>query len=100
MAYVTDTMARPEAPYVEKIAGVDVLLHDCYFPDDLAKTAETIGHSTTTAVAQVAARASVRRLVLIHHNTLGLRVGGSELESARLIFPATEIGLDKMDIEF
>lgn len=100
LAYVTDTVARPEAAYVERIAGVDVLLHDCYFPNSLAKAAEYTGHSYTGAVVQVAAKAHVRRLVLIHHNTLGLRVGGAELEYARKIFAATEVGVDGMEIEF
>jgi ribonuclease Z len=100
LAYVTDTVARSEAPYVEKIAGVDVLLHDCYLPNSLAKAAEYTSHSYTDAVAHVAAKAHVGRLVLIHHNTLGLRVGGAELDHAREIFSATEVGLDGMEIEF
>jgi ribonuclease BN (tRNA processing enzyme) len=100
LAYVTDTVARSEAPYVEKIAGVDVLLHECFSPNNLAKAAESGGHSYTAAVAQVAVKANVRRLVLIHHNTFGLRVGGAELEHAREIFSATEVGLDGMEIDF
>ena len=97
---MTDTIARPEAAYVERIAGVDVLLHDCYFPNSLAQAAAYTAHSHTAAVAQVAARAQVQRLVMIHHNTLGLRVGGAELESAQAIFPNTDVGLDGMEIEF
>jgi ribonuclease Z len=100
LAYVTDTVARPAAAYVDKLVGVDVLLHECYFPNSLAKTSASIGHSYTSAVAQVAHEAKVRRLVLIHHNTVGLRIDGAELESAREIFPATEVGLDGMEIEF
>jgi ribonuclease BN (tRNA processing enzyme) len=100
LAYVTDTTARPEAAYVEKLAGVDLLLHDCYLPNNLAKAAEYTGHSYTAAVAQVAAKAQVRRVVLIHHNTLGLRVGGADLAAAREFFPAIDVGLDRMEIEF
>ena len=33
LAYVTDTTAAPSAPYVASIRGVDLLLHECYFPD-------------------------------------------------------------------
>jgi ribonuclease Z len=100
LAYVTDTIARVDAPYIERIAGVDLLLHECYLPNNLARAAEYTAHSYTVAVAQVAAKAQVQRLVLIHHNTLGLRIGGDELESAQTIFPATEVGLDGMEIEF
>ena len=100
LAYVTDTVARPDATYIERIAGVDVLLHESYLPNNLAQAAEYTAHSHTAAVAQVAARAQVQRLVLIHHNTLRLGVGGAELESAQAIFPRTEVGLDGMEIEF
>jgi ribonuclease Z len=100
LAYVTDTIAKPDAPYIDHIKEVDLLLHDCYLPNHLAKIAEQTGHSHTTAVAQVAAAAQVGRLLLIHHNALGLKIEGAELESARAIFPATEVGLDGMEIEF
>ena len=33
MAYVTDTTADPDAAYVAKIRGVDLLVHECYFSD-------------------------------------------------------------------
>ena len=100
LAYVTDTIAKPEIPYVERIKEVDVLLHECYLPDCLMNIANQTGHSRTTAVAKVAAQAQVKRLFLIHHNTLGLRIDGAELDNARKIFPKTEIGLDGMEIEF
>jgi len=100
LAYVTDTVAKPDAPYIDHIKRVDLLLHDCYLPNRLAKIAEQTGHSHTAAVAQVAAAAQVGRLILIHHNTLGLKIDGAELESARAIFPSTEVGLDGMEVEF
>jgi phosphoribosyl 1,2-cyclic phosphodiesterase len=53
LAYVTDTCADPGAPYVEELRGVDVLLHECYMPDDEPDLARRIGHSHITPVAQV-----------------------------------------------
>lgn len=100
MAYVTDTIADENLPYVAELRGVDLLLHDCYLPDRWAEFAKQTGHSHTSGAAQVAAKAQVGRLILIHHNTVGLRVDEAELGSARSIFPATEIGLDRMEIEF
>lgn len=100
LAYVTDTIAKLEAPYLESIVGVDVLLHECYLPNRLSKLAEQLGHSYTLPVAEVAAKAQVGRLILIHHNTLGLGTSESELASAREIFPSIEVGLDGMEIEF
>jgi ribonuclease BN (tRNA processing enzyme) len=53
------------------------------------------GHSNTTPVAQLAAAAKVGRLIFIH-----CKPNRSELEKARAIFPATEEGIDGMEIEF
>ncbi|MCL4263908.1 MAG: hypothetical protein KJ069_11865 [Anaerolineae bacterium] len=100
LAYITDTIARPEAAYVTKIAGVDVLLHDCNVPDHLAALADVIGHGYLTAVAQVAARAQVKRLILIHHSTLDILNYTADLEHARQIFPLIEVGYDGMAVDF
>ena len=56
MAYVTDTTATQEADYLDAIRGVDLLLHECYFPDQMADLAELTGHSVTTPVLQLAPR--------------------------------------------
>jgi ribonuclease BN (tRNA processing enzyme) len=99
LAYVTDTIAGPEATYIDKIAGVDLLLHDCDLPDDKSMLANSINHSSTSAVAQLAAQAGIKRLILIHPNPVGWPIE-PDLPAARKIFPATEIGRDGMDIEF
>lgn len=100
MAYVTDTCADPTADYVQKIRGVDLLLHECYFPDDNADWAKTTGHSHTSAVAEVAREAGVGQLVLVHINPLRTDDDPIGLDVARTVFPATEIGQDLMEIEF
>lgn len=100
LAYVTDTVADVEAAYVEKIRGVDVLLHECTALNRGKNLAAGAGHSHTQSVVEVAAKAEVGRLILIHHAPIGSRVGGAEFAAAREIFPATEIGLDNMEIEF
>ena len=100
LAYVTDTYGEPDASYMEKIRGVDVLLHECFFPDDESEFARRGGHSHITPVAQMAAEAQVGRLVLIHLNPLRPERGEPELELAHPIFPQTEIAFDRMEIEF
>ena len=72
MAYVTDTTAKPDAPYIKEIRGVDLLVHECYFADDQTAWADKTGHSHTAAVARVARQASVGRLLLVHINPLSL----------------------------
>jgi len=100
LAYVTDTVAAKDADYVEKIRGVDLLIHECYFNDDMHEQAELTGHSCLTPVAEVAAAAEVGRLVLVHINPQF--DSDEELNSAvaRSIFPETEIGTDRMELEF
>ncbi|MFC2031028.1 MBL fold metallo-hydrolase [Chloroflexota bacterium] len=100
LAYVTDTYGEPGASYVDKIRGVDVLLHDCFFPDDEEEFARRFGHSHSTPVAQLAAEAGVGRLVLIHLNALRPELGEPELDRAQSIFPRTEVAFDRMEIEF
>jgi ribonuclease BN (tRNA processing enzyme) len=100
LAYVTDTTATPDADYVEKIRGVNLLLHECYFPDGNEELALRTGHSCTSAVAAVAKRAEVGRLVLVHVAPHSSEYDPIGLPTARAIFPATEIGDDNLEIDF
>jgi ribonuclease Z len=70
MAYVTDTTARRDAPYIEHIRGVDLLVHECYFPDGYEDLAIKTGHSCLSPVLAVARAAAVKRLLLVHVNPL------------------------------
>ena len=99
MAYVTDTTARDDAEYIEKIRGVDILIHECNFPDNYASQAELTGHSHTTPVAQVAKAADVGRLILVHVNPLSKEEDPIGLPTAQAIFPATEIASDGQVVE-
>ncbi|MCA9229205.1 MAG: MBL fold metallo-hydrolase [Planctomycetales bacterium] len=100
LAYVTDTVASADAKYVEKLRGVDLLIHECYFDDSMADQAELTGHSCLTPVAEVAAKAGVGRMVLVHINPLFASDDQLDLDSARKIFPHIEIGTDRMLLEF
>jgi ribonuclease Z len=99
-AYVTDTIASPTAAYVEKIRGVDLLLHECYFDDDDPARADLTGHSCLTPVMQVAAKAEVKRLVLVHINPMMRDDAEMEVHLAQHIFKNVEIGVDRMELEF
>ena len=100
MAYVTDTTAEPDAPYLDRIRGVDLLLHECYLPDRQADFARKTGHSHTTAVAELARRAGVGRLVLVHLNPIAAEKDPIGLDVARAVFPETTLGEDGMEVEF
>ena len=100
LAYITDTIARPNASYMENIRGVDLLLHDCNAPDHLSGLAEKIGHSHLSAVLHLASRAQVKHLVLIHGSPIPGLEYASDFENARRIFAPVEIGYDGMEIVF
>lgn len=99
LAYVTDTTARDDAEYIDHIRGVDVLLHECNFPDGWEDRAELTGHSCTTPVARVARAADVGLLILVHVNPLAADDSELGVDVARTIFPNTILGTDHMVVE-
>lgn len=100
LAYITDTTAAPDVPYVDFIRGVDLLVHECYFGDELDELAVKTGHSSTTNVARVAEQADVKRLVLVHMNPLDESDDPIGLATAQAIFAQTELGEDEAVYEF
>ncbi len=97
-AYITDTTASPD--YLEFIRGVDLLIHECNFSDAMAQWSATSGHSNTTPVAELARDAQVKRLYLTHIDPQHPEDDPIGIETARAIFPATEIAEDLMEVEF
>jgi ribonuclease Z len=97
LAYVTDTTAAVDAPYVDAIRGVDLLLHEAYFAVDSQDMVAKTGHSALSEVAALAAEVKPQRLVLVHLDPQ--KEIGAELQSARLLFPNMYVGKDGDEIE-
>lgn len=100
LAYVTDTTADAQAGYADEIQGVDLLLHECNFPDGFEERARQTGHSCVSEVARLARRAGVGRLVLVHVNPAASEDDPVGIDKARAIFPKSELGQDLMELEF
>lgn len=100
LAYVTDTTASTQAPYREHVRGVDLLVHECNFADHDAELAKSWGHSSASAVANVAREAAVGRLLLVHVDPRTDEPGAQALTAPTEIFPATSWGVDRMELEF
>ena len=98
MAYVTDTTADPAG--VDFVAGVDLLIHECNFTDDLRDLARKTGHSHTTPVCELARAAGVKRLVMTHFDPYAALDDPVDLKKAQSIFPAAEVAEDKMVVDF
>jgi ribonuclease BN (tRNA processing enzyme) len=97
LAYITDTVA--DGSYTEFIRDVDVLIHECNFPDDERQWCEKTGHSHTSQVAALAREANVGRLYLTH---IDPRRSGDDpigLAVAQAIFPETYLAEDLLSFE-
>ena len=96
VVYADDT--RPSGPIIELAKGADVLIHDCTLSDDLEEKALESGHSTPKLAAEVAKRAGVRKLVLVH---VSPRYSNASelLEQAKKVFPNSVIAHDLMELE-
>jgi ribonuclease Z len=100
MAYVTDTTATAGAAYIEHIRGVDLLVHESYFPTDKDNLPAITGHSSLADVAALAAEAQVGRLVVAHIDPLCESDSAFDLNSARSTFAHIEIASDEMALDF
>lgn len=97
LAYLTDTACDPGS--LAFVEGVQVLVHECYFPDERVEWADKTGHSHTTPVAELARDAGAGRLLLTHIDPLHATEECVELPVARRIFPNTDVAEDLMEFE-
>jgi ribonuclease BN (tRNA processing enzyme) len=78
ICYVTDNeLYPPDSPfhspeYVEQLAafveGTDLLITDCAYNDEEYSQRVNYGHSCVSQVVDLAARAGVKKLCLMHHD--------------------------------
>ena len=98
LAYITDTVAQKDAEYVEFISNVDVLIHECYFPDGWEDRAQLTGHSCLTPVAEVAAAANAGSTYLVHINPLESSDQPLDLASVKETYANLNMTEDRMVI--
>ena len=63
-SYITDTTV--DNSYTDFIRQSDLLIHECYFDDELQQWAEKTGHSFKSQVLELARQAEVKKLLLTH----------------------------------
>jgi phosphoribosyl 1,2-cyclic phosphodiesterase len=71
MAYITDTEHRPDAldaNVLSLVDGVDVMIYDSTYTDSEYIVHAGWGHSTWQEAVRLAEKASVKQLVLFHHD--------------------------------
>lgn len=96
IVYSGDT--RPCKDVTRLADGCDLLIHDSTHHADDAENAEATGHSTSEGAAGVARDAGARRLVLYHISPRYEDVAPL-LESARKVFPSTDLFDDLMTLD-
>ncbi len=100
VAYVTDTVANPDEPYVEMLDGVDLLVHECNFTDQEIEFAKYTGHSWGSAVGSVASAAHAGRLLLTHFSPYADQSLPIDLEVVREQFPRAMLAEDELVLMF
>lgn len=98
LAYITDTTAP--GTYLPFIRGVDLLVHECYFADEMHDWAARTGHSCASDVAQMAREAEVGRLCLVHVDPGRVDDDPVGMDGIRAIFPNAELAEDLQELEF
>jgi ribonuclease Z len=78
--------------------GVDLLIHEATYTEELAAEAREYGHSTAAQAARTARDAGARRLLITHFSTR-YPDPAVLLEEARAIFPETILAEDLMEIQ-
>ena len=99
VAYVTDTTAEKDAAYLDKIQDVDLLIHECNFPDGMEDYAKLTGHSCLTPVAHVAKQSNAGRTFLVHINPLDESDNPLDLASVKKICSTLEVAEDQQIVE-
>jgi ribonuclease Z len=96
VAYCTDT--RPFAGTVKLARGVDLLIHEATFTEELVSEARDFGHSTAAQAARIAVEAEAQRLLITHFSTRYPDVTPL-YEEATAVFPNTVIAQELIEFE-
>jgi len=96
IVYAGDT--RPCERVVELARDADVLIHDCTLANELLDKAIESGHSTPWEAAEVAKKARVKQLVLIHVSPRYVD-DAVLLKEAQQVFPNVTVAKDLMELE-
>jgi ribonuclease Z len=96
VTYCLDT--RPCQASEALARGVDLLIHEATYTQELAEEARHYGHSTAMQAATVAQEAKAKRLLLTHFSTRYPDVTPL-LDEAQAIFPETQTAQDLVEVE-
>lgn len=90
-AYCSDTLC--DGSYFDQVCGVDVLYHESTFLHDMLDRANETYHTTARQAAELAQKASVKKL-LIGHFSARYKSLDALLEEAKSIFEPSELAIE------
>ena len=95
IAYCLDT--RPCKTSVELARGVDLLIHEATYTEELVEEAREYGHSTAAQAGRIAVESGARRLLMTHFST---RYPDPTplLEEARAVFADTILAQEFVEV--
>ncbi len=96
-AYVTDTTV--DGSYEEFVRDVDTLVHECYFPDSKKDWANRTGHTHATPLANLARKANVEKLVVVHTDPLDESNDPIGTKDMQAIFPNITVAEDGLSLD-
>ncbi len=97
IVYTGDTV--PSQEFLPVLKDVDVWISECTFADDVADKAEETQHSTAGGVAQLAAQAGVKLLLLTHISSRYSQDPAPLLADVKKYFENAIIADDFMEVE-
>ena len=71
MAYITDSSSSSNSSFIKIIKGINLLLHECYYPTLNENLAIKSGHSSSNLVIDLCKNSNISNLLLIHLNPNG-----------------------------
>ena len=96
-AHVTDTTV--DGSYSEFISGVDCLVHECYFADEMSDWGEKTGHTYASELVKLANETNVGRVIAVHPDPQADADNPIGLEAMQSIFPNIELAHDGLGID-
>ncbi|OPY30839.1 MAG: Ribonuclease Z [Methanocella sp. PtaU1.Bin125] len=97
IVYTGDTV--PSENFLPVLKDADVWISECTFADDMANKAEETLHSTAGGVAQLAAQAGVKQLLLTHISSRYSQDPAPLLADVKKHFENAVIAEDFMEVE-
>jgi len=99
VAYLTDTTVAGSRQHIASLEGIDLLMHEWYFPDGYETMAQETGHTCLSQVLQLGREVQPKRLLLIHLNPLMNSAKSWGLDEETVAEPPIIVAKDLLELQ-